>query len=547
MSPTQRALRFDKADLAFEVFPVERTISGLAKLDFTIQSPLTQVSLDLDRNFIVTALNVNGVALKPSDWSNPKGRLQFMLPGAMQIGAQLTIAIAYRGTPHVAVRAPWDGGIVWAKTPGGAPFIATAHQMQGCDLLWPCIDHPQAEPAVAELHITVPKGLSAPANGVLQGITEHPDGRRTFNWRALRPNTYAIALNVAPYEVLRSSYKSRYGNIIPMEFWHLPGKPEQASSLFAEFPQALDFFETVIGPYPFGDEKVGVAETPHKGMEHQTMNAYGNSYAKTAFGFDDLFHHEFAHEWFANQLTNSDADDFWLQEGFGSYMQPLYAKWRGGDFAYIARLHAARSGIRNCFPIISGTSRTVDQVYLPATGPAGDIYSKGSWVLHTLRGLIGDKAFFRATRRLVYGRADPAPGNFKPRFGSSAEFMALVNEETGQDYDWFFDVYLRQALLPELLSETRGGELHLQWKVPGGGSFPLPVEVQVGEKVTRVRMMGGSGSIALPPGAHVVLDPNGNVLKRSRDIEALQRWQYEQAKASPKMGEAPPMAPCPGK
>ena len=58
----------------------------------------------------------------------------------------------------------------------------------------------------------------------------------------------------------------------------------------------LDFFESTIGPYPFGDEKMGVVETPHKGMEHQTINAYGNEYAKTMYGYDDLLQHEFAHE-----------------------------------------------------------------------------------------------------------------------------------------------------------------------------------------------------------------------------------------------------------
>jgi aminopeptidase N len=57
---------------------------------------------------------------------------------------------------------------------------------------------------------------------------------------------------------------------------------------------------------------MGVVETPHKGMEHQTVNAYGNNYAKTAYGYDELLQHEFAHEWFGNQLTNTNWDDMWL-------------------------------------------------------------------------------------------------------------------------------------------------------------------------------------------------------------------------------------------
>ncbi|WP_204272494.1 M1 family aminopeptidase, partial [Enterobacter hormaechei] len=77
-----------------------------------------------------------------------------------------------------------------------------------------------------------------------------------------------------------------------------------------------------------------------------TVNAYGNKYAKTPWGYDDLFQHEFAHEWFANQLTASNWDDFWLHEGTGTYMQPLYAEWRDGKGSYTAMMLQERIGIR---------------------------------------------------------------------------------------------------------------------------------------------------------------------------------------------------------
>ncbi len=544
MSETQRAVRFDRADIAIEVFPDRKQIEGVTTLEFATLAPLETVALDLDRNLPVSAVSVNGTALRKGAWSNPEGKLRIRLPRWVAAGQRLSLRIGYGGTPHVAVRAPWDGGIVWSKTPTGAPWVATAHQLQGCDLLWPCIDHPQAEPALADIHVTVPAGLSAPANGILQGIRTHADGRRTFDWRAKNLNTYAVNLNVAPYEVIRGSYRSRFGNTIPLEFWHLSGRPERSRMLFAEFAPTLEFFEAMIGPYPFGDEKLGVAETPHKGMEHQTMNAYGNNYERDAYGFDSLFQHEFSHEYFANQLTNVDADDFWLQEGFGSYMQPLYAQWRGGEMAYLARLFEMRAGLRNCFPIVSGQTRTVEQVYLPETGPSGDIYAKAAWMLHTLRSVMGDEDFLAATRRIVYGRTDPKPGNFKPRYGSSEEFQRIVNDQTGKDYGWFFDVYLRQAQLPELVSEQRGGRLHLSWKVPGGGSFPMPVEVKIGDRVERVAMSGGNGSVAVPADAHVVLDPNSKILRRSADVDALQLWQYEEALRNRQPGQQPAPPPC---
>jgi hypothetical protein len=70
-------------------------------------------------------------------------------------------------------------------------------------------------------------------------------------------------------------------------------------------------------------------------------------------------------------------------------------------------------------------------VYADKTGPRGDIYTKGSWVMHTLRRLVGDDAFFKAVRVLVYGRADPRPGNFAPQFGTTQGFLKIVGDGTG--------------------------------------------------------------------------------------------------------------------
>ncbi|KAK0359208.1 hypothetical protein LTR94_032226, partial [Friedmanniomyces endolithicus] len=161
-----------------------------------------------------------------------------------------------------------------------------------------------------DLHITVPSGLSAPSNGRFMGKQDHMNGWTTWNWSAKSPNTYAIALNVGPYEEMNAAYQSRFGNTIDMSFWRLKSDdPIKAKALFDQFPLMLDFFESTVGPFPFGDEKMGVVETPHLGMEHQTINAYGNGYKIDGRGYDWLLQHEFAHEWFGIQLTNQNADD----------------------------------------------------------------------------------------------------------------------------------------------------------------------------------------------------------------------------------------------
>ena len=318
-----------------------------------------------------------------------------------------------------------------------------------------------------------------------------------------------------------------------MQFWYLRGQEAQAKELFARFPRMLDFFEQEIGPYPFGDEKMGVVETPHLGMEHQTINAYGNNYRLNGYGYDQLLQHEFAHEWFGNQMTNADWDDMWLHEGFGTYMQPLYSQYLHGDTDYYSWLRDLRLMLRNRRPIVSGSSKTEEQVYDESTGPGQDIYNKGAVMLHSLRQLIGDKDFFDSIRLLVYGRADPKPGNFRPRYASTDEYVAIVDKVTGRDLRWFFDVYLRDAALPRLDEQHDGDTLTLRWVTEHGKPFPMPVEVQVGDTLHTLSMTHGEGQLKVPAGSLLIVDPRAKVLRDMPYIDAYQRWMKQQRDQRP--------------
>jgi aminopeptidase N len=534
-APEQLAVVFDKADLKLRIIPDSRSIEGDATLSFTAREPLGRIVLDLDRNLPVDAVEVDGQPLAASRYSNPEGRMTLELPRRLDAGEHVVVRVRYHGQPHVAKRAPWDGGFVWAKTPDGQPWIASAVEGEGCDLFWPCIDHPMGKPAVVEEHFTVPSPLVVAGNGVPLGMDE-ANGWRTWHWRIKNPTTYAISVNAAPYKQLTGEYASRFGNRIALSLYYLQQNDKQAKELFQEFAPMLDFFESVIGPYPFADEKMGVVETPHLGMEHQTINAYGNKYAKSNYGYDWLLQHEFAHEWFGNQLTNQDWDDMWLHEGLGSYMQPLYLQYLRGDQEYFASLMDQRSKIINKAPIVSGKQRTEEDVYDDKRGGPGlDIYYKGSLVMHTLRNLVGDEAFFRTVRQVVYGTDQPKPGNFAPRYGTTKEFIAAANQAAGRDLTWFFQAYLYQAGLPELQATRNGGKLDLAWKTAGGTAFPMPVEVRIGQRIVTVAMNDGKGSVDLPQGTTYTLDPHSKILRREQHIEQFQAYQKAQRKG--KTGE----------
>jgi aminopeptidase N len=542
--PEQLAVVFEKADLKLKIVPSSRSIEGDATLTLTAREPLSRVVLDLDRNLPIDAVEVNGQRLAARDYSNPEGRLMVQLPQALHPGEQVQVRVTYHGQPHVAKRAPWDGGFVWATTPDGQPWVASAVEGAGCDLFWPCIDHPQGKAKLVDEHFTVPAPLVVAGNGVQLGMDE-ANGWRTYHWRAKNPSTYGISVNVGPYKLLSGEYQSRFGNRIPLQLYYLPQNEQKAKQLFAEFTPMLDFFESTIGPYPFGDEKVGVVETPHLGMEHQTINAYGNKYEKSAYGYDWLLQHEFSHEWFGNQLTNENWDHMWLHEGLGTYMQPLYLQYLRGDREFYAALMEERQKVINKAAIVSGKQRTEEEVYDDKRGGPGlDIYFKGSLVLDTLRNLIGDEAFFRAVRMEVYGTDTPRPGNFAPRFGDTAEFIAAVNKAAGRDMSWFFDVYLYQAALPELVATQAGERLDLAWTTTGQKPFPMPLEVRIhhplagtglpgagqADELVKLPMDGGKASIMLPAGASYTLDPRSKILRRAEQIEVYQQFMKDKDK-----------------
>ncbi|MBA6352731.1 M1 family metallopeptidase [Colwellia sp. BRX9-1] len=517
---SQQGLTLDHADLYFRIFPKQKTISGKGVLTLNSQRAMGQVGINLDNFFTIEQVLVNDVLIDKAQYSNLEGLLVINLTTPLK--GQFIVEVQYSGTPREAVRAPWDGGFVWSKTSTGKDWIATAVQGEGCDLFWPCIDNPVGEPKTTTMHITVPKDLVAAANGKLISVTEN-DTTKTYHWHSLSQlNTYGVAINIAPYDVIKTTFDSQYGNSIPVEFYHLPENKMKAQRLTQELIDITTFFERKIGPYPFAQDKIGIAETPHLGMEHQTINAYGNKYQADKYGFDWLLFHEFAHEWFANQLTNKNADAMWLHEGFGAYMHPLYEQYLHGEVAYMAHMYDMRLKIRNKAPIVSKKLQTVEGVYQEEKGgPGADIYAKAPWVLHTLRNLIGDEAFFSATTELVYGVAEPKPGLFKPVLADTDDFLSIVNRLTGQNYRWFFDVYFYQAQLPKVIEKRTENSLTLQWKIPHDLFFPLPLEVSVNGKITTLTM-NTPQTIKVSANDLVIIDPMSKVLIEKPHIAKYQ-------------------------
>ncbi len=515
LMPEQAAFDVQYYGLDLKIDPDKRFISGNLTMRANIVQPTNWIVLDLDTNFTIKEIyeTRKGDMVIPSVFKREEGKIWINLKDTRQVNSSVTLTLNYEGKPRVAKNAPWDGGFTWAKTKSGAHWIATTCQGEGADLWWPNKDHVSDKPERVDLLITVPNTLVVATNGKLRSNNNNGDGTITWHWEVTTPiSNYNIALNIAPYKTITDEIKSVSGMTFPVIFYVLPEDFEKGQKFMPEIIAHVKWFESLLGPYPFQQDKYGVAQTPHLGMEHQTIIAYGANFNNGSmtggkdWGFDALHQHELAHEWWGNLVTNSDWKDMWIHEGFGSYMQPLYAEHLNGKAAYHQYMNSM--WFRNKYPIAPFSSKTGKQIY------QAPIYTKGSWVLHTLRYLIGDEAFFKTLKKMAYPNSntlDKVDGS-QVRFVTTEDYITIVNQVTGKDYHWFFDVYVRQGAAPVLISQVKKGNLHLQWKTPDNLPFPMPVQVKLGDKIKRYDIPAEGMVIPFSKGDRPEVDPDRWVL-----------------------------------
>jgi len=510
-------------DLALRVDPEKRSIAGTLALRARVLKESKALQLDLDERFVVESVTRGKDKLA---FRREPGRILVSgLAALARPGEELELTVAYSGVPREAPMPPWSGGFTWKKTASGAPWIATTCQGEGADLWWPCKDEPDDEPDSMDLEISVPEPLVCASNGRLVDVQPAGPGWRTYHWHVSTPiNEYSVALNIAPYEKIEGELTSCAGERFPLVYYVLPENLEKGKALFEEIKLDLAFLESICGPYPFRIDKYGVVETPHLGMEHQSITAYGNEYRGNPWGaqqgFDFLLQHEMAHEWWGLLVTARNWNDFWIPEGIGTYMQALYAEHLKGPAAYRQVMGEQRRGIANHGVMAPREPHTAGEMYSTRgwkDSPAGDIYNKGSWIMHSLRFLLGDEVFFKVLRRFAY--PDPAAEKLTDgrqcRFATTDELLAIAEKESGRKLSWFWELYLRQPKLPKLSGTIVGAELQLAWETPGDLPFPMPVEVEIAGVRQRVEMKDNRGVVPLAGAREFVLDPDQRLLRET--------------------------------
>lgn len=395
-------------------------------------------------------------------------------PQALEKGSLHQITMLFTGKPTVAARPPWDGGWIFEKDSLGRPWMSVACQGLGASAWFPCKDHQSDEPDSASIHITVPDTLVAVANGRFKGKKTLNHGMVTYQWAVSNPiNNYNIVPYIGKYVNWKEVYNGEKGKL-DCEYWVLDYNREKAKSQFKQVPKMLKCFESWFGPYPFYKDGFKLVESPHLGMEHQSAIAYGNKFQNGYLGrdlsgsgwgnkWDFIIVHESGHEWFANNISTNDIADMWVHEGFTSYSETLFTQCEFGKEAANDYLTGLRKNIRNDIPVIGP--------YGVNQEGSGDMYYKGSNLLHTLRQLVNNDEKFRQILRGLNA-------TFYHKTVDSKDVEQYISKQSGIDLSKIFDQYLRTIQIPTLEYKSEPGGASYRWANCIDG-FDMKVKIKV--------------------------------------------------------------------
>ena len=492
--------------LAFEIDPPARYLSG--RNTMTIRTLVDDVNVFrfwLHTAFSIAAVEVDG---ENAEWRRLDAEvIEVSLGQTYARSENFELQVDYEGSP---VSGGWMS-IVF-ESHRGTPVVSTLSEPWYSYTWWP-VKEDSRDKATGELLITVPSELTVVSNGVLADVDNLSGGRRRFHWSTLYPmSPYLFAFSATRYNTFGDTYVHPGGSM-PVEFFVYPDSDTAGNR--AQWRLSVDMLSTfgdLYGLYPFIDEKYAIYEFPFGGgMEHQTATGQG------AF-WESLTAHELAHQWWGDMVTCATWKDIWLNEGFATYSEALWFEHRTG----ISDLSALRMAMSQRRPrYVDGTVYVHDPSSVSRIFSSDYSYRKGAWVLHMLRGVIGDETFF--------GVLEAYRDRFEYLTATTEDFQGVAEEVWGRDLGWFFDQWVYHGGAPAYRFGRRelvlDGERYLEVSLEQSQNesvFQMPVTIETLELGVRRRYTvwndERSEHFLIPVSAavdEVTLDPDDWILARS--------------------------------
>ena len=331
-------------------------------------------------------------------------------------GERLRLRIAYAGVPASGLK-------IGANKHGERTFFSDNWPDKGRHWL-PTVDHVY-DKATASMVVTAPAHYQVVSNGLLVEETDLPDGRRRTHWRQSVPIApWLYTLGVARFAV---QHVDTFDGKAIQTWVYAKDRDAGFHDFAVPTRDALAFYSERVGPFSYEKLANVQSNSVSGGMEAASAIFYseGSVTGTRSERWRNVIIHEVAHQWFGNAVTEYDWDDVWLSEGFATYFTLLFIEHAYGRDAFLRGLEDSRQRVI-AFDREHPDYRIVhDNLDDMSKVTTGQIYQKGAWVLHMLRGLVGDEAFWTGIRS--YYRAH------KDGHATTADFRAEMERASGRD------------------------------------------------------------------------------------------------------------------
>jgi len=338
-------------------------------------------------------------------------------------GTIFSVVFYYHGLPLPS----GFGSFVFETNEYNNPVVWSLSEPYGASDWFPCKNAQYDKADSADIWIKCASAFTGVSNGVLKEITYNGDSTRTYKWKNSYPITsYLLSVAVTNYSLYKNYFRYAQNDSMPVLHFIYPEDIDSLKPLLDKTIDMLRIFSLRFGMYPFINEKYGHAQTGMGGaMEHQTATSIGvfNEY---------IIAHELGHQWFGDKITCRDWHNIWLNEGFATYSECVYVEDTYGKNAYNNIINDKMFFAKKA----AGSIYVQDITSVNNIFDGNRSYAKGGIVLHMLRGVVGDSAFFNILRSyaadtgLAYGTA------------VTEDFRKVAENISGIQLGYFFDEWI---------------------------------------------------------------------------------------------------------
>lgn len=471
--------------------------------------------------FDSVGLTIENILLdgRSAKFSTTADKLIVSLPRPGRRGEKHEVNIRYNGAPKKGLYFVMPD----KNYPNRPNEVWTQGEAEDTRYYIPIYDYPN-DRTTSEMILTVPGDWITVSNGTLDGTRSESDGTKTWDWKQTQPlSTYLISAVAGEFVEKKDIWHG-----IPIRYVVPRGQESKIDSTFDDTRQMLDTFSSKLGvPYPWAQyAQSSVDDFVEGGMENTsatTLTSGGLIHpalvAEDRTRSDDLNSHELAHQWFGDLVTCKDWSNLWLNEGFATYFEHFWLEQHYGtdeaDYAFW-RDQSRWFHETNLYPVPLMNRNFSDSIEY-----AGNIYTKGGWVLRMLRAQLGDDDFFRGLRGYLE--------TYRNQNVESSDLSKSIEQATSRNVDRFFHQWVYRAGAPEFevhyIYDDAAHQVKLtvkQTQKAEGlvGLFDLPVQVEVatasGGKNYSIRVTKEGETFPLTvdgPPRMVLFDKGDHILK----------------------------------